>query len=149
MRAVVQRARACSIEVGGDTVSELEHGLLVYLGVTEKDGAESVRYVAEKVAHLRIFEDEDGKMNRSVIETGGGVCVVSQFTLYGDTRKGRRPSYNRAAPPEAATPIYESFVSHLSNLGLEVKTGVFGAMMNVGYVNPGPVTILIDSEKQF
>ena len=149
MRAVVQRATGCRIEVEGELKAELEKGLLVYLGVTSDDDQESVRYVSEKVANLRIFEDENGKMNRSVLDIGGGVCVVSQFTLYGDTRKGRRPSYNRAAPPDIATPVYESFVSALESRGLQVETGTFGAVMQVSYTNSGPVTILIDSDKTF
>ncbi|MFO8063575.1 MAG: D-aminoacyl-tRNA deacylase [Spirochaetota bacterium] len=149
MRAVVQRAADCRIEVDGARTAELEQGVLVYLGVTAEDDDTAVRYVSEKVANLRIFEDEDGKMNRSVLDTGGGVCVVSQFTLYGDTRKGRRPSYNRAAPPDIAVPLYESFVAALESLGLHVETGTFGAVMQVSYTNPGPVTILIDSEKTF
>jgi D-tyrosyl-tRNA(Tyr) deacylase len=149
MRAVVQRTTDCSIEVDGEVVGAIDYGLLVYLGVTAEDGAEEVRYVANKVANLRIFEDDGGTMNRSVLETGGAACVVSQFTLYGDTRKGRRPSYNRAAGPQSATPVYESFVESLREMGLEVATGVFGAFMKVRYTNAGPVTILIDSEKTF
>jgi D-tyrosyl-tRNA(Tyr) deacylase len=149
MRAVVQRTTDCSIEVDGEVVGAIDYGLLVYLGVTAEDGAEEVRYVANKVANLRIFEDDEGTMNRSVLETGGAACVVSQFTLYGDTRKGRRPSYNRAAGPQSATPVYESFVESLREMGLEVATGVFGAFMKVRYTNAGPVTILIDSEKTF
>jgi D-tyrosyl-tRNA(Tyr) deacylase len=135
--------------VDGERVAALEHGILVYLGITSDDDEAAIRYVAEKAAHLRIFEDDAGKMNRSVLDTGGGACVVSQFTLYGDTRKGRRPSYNRAAPPELAVPLYETFCQHLRGLGLLVESGVFGAMMQVSYTNPGPVTILIDSEKTF
>lgn len=149
MRAVVQRATDCSIEVDGKTVGAIDHGILVYLGITAEDGEDEIRYVANKVAHLRIFEDDSGTMNRSVLDTGGAACVVSQFTLYGDTRKGRRPSYNRAAPPPVATPIYEAFTERLRGLGLTVATGVFGAFMQVRYTNAGPVTILIDSEKTF
>jgi D-tyrosyl-tRNA(Tyr) deacylase len=140
---------SCSITVEGDITGEIGNGVLVYLGITPEDDEEAVRYVSEKVANLRIFEDEAGKMNRSVLDVAGEACVVSQFTLYGDTRKGRRPSYNRAAPPEVATPIYEAFVSALETLGLRVATGVFGAFMEVSYVNAGPVTILIDSDKTF
>ena len=149
MRAVVQRVSECSIEVHGETVGAIDGGILVYLGITADDGDEAIRYVASKVANLRIFEDEAGVMNRSVLDTGGAACVVSQFTLYGDTRKGRRPSYNRAAPPEVATPIYEQFVEALRGMGLEVATGVFQASMKVRYTNLGPVTILVDSEKTF
>ncbi|MFW5806878.1 MAG: D-aminoacyl-tRNA deacylase, partial [Spirochaetota bacterium] len=147
MRAVVQRVTDCSVVVDGETSGALDRGILVYLGISTEDGQQDVRYVAEKAANLRIFEDEAGKMNRSVLDIGGGACVVSQFTLYGDTRKGRRPSYNRAAPPEVAVPLYESFQEALRELGLFVATGVFGAVMHVRYTNLGPVTILIDSEK--
>ncbi|MFP4636920.1 MAG: D-aminoacyl-tRNA deacylase [Spirochaetaceae bacterium] len=149
MRAVVQRVTDCSVVVDGETSGALDRGILVYLGISTEDGQQDVRYVAEKAANLRIFEDEAGKMNRSVLDIGGGACVVSQFTLYGDTRKGRRPSYNRAAPPEVAVPLYESFQETLRELGLTVATGVFGAVMHVRYTNLGPVTILIDSEKNF
>lgn len=149
MRAVVQRVADCSIVVDGESVGAIDRGILVYLGITAGDGTEEIRYVSAKAANLRIFEDEEGVMNRSVLEAGGGACVVSQFTLYGDTRKGRRPSYNRAAGPDLAVPVYEEFVSALRNLGLEVATGVFGAHMDVRYTNDGPVTILIDSEKTF
>ncbi|MFP4066683.1 MAG: D-aminoacyl-tRNA deacylase [Spirochaetaceae bacterium] len=149
MRAVVQRVTDCSVVVDGETSGALDRGILVYLGISTEDGQQDVRYVAEKAANLRIFEDEAGKMNRSVLDIGGGACVVSQFTLYGDTRKGRRPSYNRAAPPEVAVPLYESFQEALRELGLFVATGVFGAVMHVRYTNLGPVTILIDSEKNF
>ncbi|MFP4372872.1 MAG: D-aminoacyl-tRNA deacylase [Spirochaetaceae bacterium] len=149
MRAVVQRVVDCSITVDGETVGAVERGVLVYLGITADDGAREITHVAGKVANLRIFEDENGVMNRSLLDTGGAACVVSQFTLYGDTRKGRRPSYNRAARPEAAVPVYESFVEELRRMGLEVATGVFQARMQVRYTNDGPVTILIDSEKNF
>ncbi len=149
MRAVVQRVTDCSVVVDGETSGALDRGILVYLGISTEDGQQDVRYVAEKAANLRIFEDEAGKMNRSVLDIGGGACVVSQFTLYGDTRKGRRPSYNRAAPPEVAVPLYESFQEALRELGLFVATGVFGAVMHVRYTNLGPVTILVDSEKNF
>ncbi|MFP4206282.1 MAG: D-aminoacyl-tRNA deacylase, partial [Spirochaetaceae bacterium] len=142
MRAVVQRVTDCSVVVDGETSGALDRGILVYLGISTEDGQQDVRYVAEKAANLRIFEDEAGKMNRSVLDIGGGACVVSQFTLYGDTRKGRRPSYNRAAPPEVAVPLYESFQEALRELGLFVATGVFGAVMHVRYTNLGPVTIL-------
>lgn len=149
MRAVVQRITDCSIVVDGETVGTIDRGILVYLGITTGDGTDEIRYVSSKAAHLRIFEDDAGVMNRSVLEAGGGACIVSQFTLYGDTRKGRRPSYNRAAGPEVAVPVYEQFVEALRALGLEVATGVFGAHMDVTYTNDGPVTILIDSEKSF
>lgn len=149
MRAVVQRVVNCSIEVEGETVGAIPRGALIYLGINAEDGEREITQVAGKVANLRIFEDEDGVMNHSLLDTGGAACVVSQFTLYGDTRKGRRPSYNRAAPPEIATPTYKRFVEELREMGLEVATGVFRAHMQVRYTNDGPVTILIDSEKNF
>lgn len=149
MRAVVQRVVDCSIEVEGEIVGAIGRGALIYLGIKPDDGPQEITQVAGKVANLRIFEDDEGVMNRSLIDTGGAACVVSQFTLYGDTRKGRRPSYNRAAPPEVATPVYERFVEELRTMGLEVATGVFQAHMQVRYTNDGPVTILIDSEKAF
>ncbi|NBF40699.1 MAG: D-tyrosyl-tRNA(Tyr) deacylase [Spirochaetes bacterium] len=149
MRAVVQRVVDCSIEVDGEIVGAIGRGALIYLGIKPDDGPREITQVAGKVANLRIVDDEDGVMNRSLLDTGGAACVVSQFTLYGDTRKGRRPSYNRAAPPELATPVYERFVEELRTMGLEVATGVFRAHMQVRYTNDGPVTILIDSEKAF
>ncbi|NBB90993.1 MAG: D-tyrosyl-tRNA(Tyr) deacylase [Spirochaetes bacterium] len=149
MRAVVQRVVNCSIEVEGAIVGAIQRGALVYLGMNAEDGEPEITQVAGKVANLRIFEDEEGVMNHSLLDTGGAACVVSQFTLYGDTRKGRRPSYNRAAPPEIATPVYDRFVEKLREIGVEVATGVFRAHMQVRYTNDGPVTILIDSEKNF
>ena len=149
MRAVVQRVTQARVEVGGQTVGDIHAGLLVLLGVSSDDSHEDAEYLVEKIAHLRIFTDEEGKMNRSVIETGGAVLVVSQFTLYGDVRRGRRPSYSDAAPPELANNLYEYFVEQLSLSGLKVATGVFQAMMKVSLTNDGPVTILIDSRRQF
>lgn len=149
MRAVVQRVTQARVEVGGQSVGDIDAGLLVLLGVSSDDSHEDAEYLVEKIAHLRIFTDEEGKMNRSVIETGGAVLVVSQFTLYGDVRRGRRPSYSDAAPPDLANSLYEYFVEQLRPYGLKVETGVFQAMMKVTLTNDGPVTILLDSRRQF
>jgi D-tyrosyl-tRNA(Tyr) deacylase len=149
MRAVVQRVDSCSVEVPGRPVQSIPHGLLVYLGVGRRDTERDAIAVCEKVANLRIFQDEAGKMNRSVREVGGGIMVVSQFTLYGDAREGRRPSYTEAAEPALARPLYEMVVRRLAETGLPVATGEFQASMRVTYTNVGPVTILLDSEKTF
>ena len=149
MRAVVQRVTEARVDVEGLTVGDIDAGLLVLLGVSSDDSHEDAEYLVEKIAHLRIFTDEEGKMNRSVIETGGAVLVVSQFTLYGDVRRGRRPSYSDAAPPDLANSLYEYFVEQLRLSGLKVETGVFQAMMKVTLTNDGPVTILLDSRRQF
>jgi len=149
MRAVVQRVTEARVEVGGQIVGDINAGLLVLLGVSSDDTNEDAEYLVEKTAHLRIFSDDDGKMNLSVTETGGAVLVVSQFTLYGDVRRGRRPSYSDAAPPELANSLYEYFVEQLRLCGLQVETGVFQAMMKVTLTNDGPVTILLDSRRQF
>jgi len=147
MRAVVQRVSRARVVVEGKVTGEIGPGLVVLLGVGREDTAAAVAYLAEKVTNLRIFEDDQGKMNRSLLETGGSALVVSQFTLYGDARGQRRPSYLRAAPPEQAKTLYDEFVEALRALGVKVETGVFQAMMSVELVNEGPVTILIDSEK--
>lgn len=149
MRAVVQRASGASVTVGGEVVGSVERGLVVYLGVAAGDTEKDADYLAEKVAGLRIFEDEEGKMNRSVSDEGGGVLAVSQFTLLADARKGRRPSYSEAARPEEAKALYESFVGALASRGVPTATGTFQASMRVAYVNEGPVTILLDSRKAF
>lgn len=145
MRAVVQRVSSCSVTVDDETTGLIGTGLLVLLAVktgdTEKDGA----YLAEKIANLRIFADNDGKMNLSVRDIGGEILVVSQFTLYGECRKGRRPSYNNAAPPDLAERLYLYFVNCLKGTGIGVETGRFQAMMKVRLVNDGPVTLLLDS----
>ena len=148
MRAVIQRVTRCTITVEGRPVGSISGGLLVYVGVSQTDGEADARYIADKTAGLRIFEDGDGVMNLSAEDVGAEICVVSQFTLYGDTRKGRRPSYSHAAPPEKATPLYEQVVKLLQARGFRVATGQFGAHMAVAYVNDGPVTILVDSDKQ-
>jgi len=149
MRAVVQRVREARVRVDGKIAGEISAGLLVLLGVGRKDTAEVARSLAEKTVHLRIFNDEQGKMNRSLKETRGAALVVSQFTLYGDARGGRRPSYIEAALPEVAKKLYEEYVAALRALGVSVATGVFQAHMDVELINDGPVTLLLDSDKQF
>lgn len=149
MRAVLQRVSGARVQVAGETVGAIGPGLLVLLGVGQGDGEEDVRFLAEKTAGLRIFEDDQGKMNRSVAETGGSLLVVSQFTLYGDCRKGRRPGFSAAAPPELADRLYLRYVELLREAGLQVATGVFRAEMAVELVNDGPVTLLLDSRKEF
>lgn len=145
MRAVVQRVRSCRVVVAGEVVGEIGRGLLVLLGIRTGDAIEQVRWLADKVVNLRIFEDEAGKMNVSVADAGGGVLVVSQFTLYGDCQKGRRPSFIDAARPEAAEPLYEAFANAIRLHGVPVATGRFGADMQVELVNDGPVTLVLDS----
>jgi D-aminoacyl-tRNA deacylase len=149
MRAVVQRVSRASVRVQGDLVGEIGIGLLVLLGVGQEDGEADADYLAEKVAGLRIFEDAGGKMNLSVTEAGGAVLAVSQFTLFGDVRRGKRPSFDAAARPERARELYEYFVKSVRRLGLRCETGRFQATMEVELVNSGPVTILIDSKKGF
>ncbi len=145
MRAVVQRVARARVVIDGEAVGEVGTGLLVLLGVTHDDTADAAAWLADKVVGLRIFNDDDGKMNRAVADVGGGVLVVSQFTLYGDCRKGRRPSFIGAARPEVAVPLYEAFVNAVRALGIPTATGRFGAMMQVELVNDGPVTLVIDS----
>jgi D-tyrosyl-tRNA(Tyr) deacylase len=149
MRAVVQRVREAAVEVEGSVVSSIGRGLLVLLGVGRDDGPADVRYVAGKIRDLRVFDDEQGRMNRAVGEVGGAVLVVSQFTLYGDARKGRRPSFDQAAPPDLGRELYEAVAHELAAADLPVRTGVFGAVMQVRLVNDGPVTILLDSRRSF
>ena len=149
MRAVVQRVTDARVEVAGETVGEIGAGFLVLLGVARDDANTDADYLAEKISNLRVFEDDEGKMNRSLLEAGGAMLAVSQFTLYGDTRKGRRPSFIEAADPVKANALYEHFVARARALGVKVETGVFQAMMKVSLVNDGPVTILLDSRKQF
>ncbi len=149
MRAVVQRVRDCVVRVGERTTGSNSRGLLVYLGVGRNDGEKDVTAICDKILALRIFPDENGKMNRSLRETGGGLMVVSQFTLYGDVRDGRRPSYTAAAEPAVARSLYEAALVQLRASGLEVASGEFAASMEVSYTNLGPVTILIDTEKTF
>lgn len=149
MRAVVQRVSRASVKVDGDTTGEIGLGLLVLLGVEQEDTEADADYLAEKIAGLRIFEDDAGNMNLSVEDVGGAVLAVSQFTLFGDVRRGKRPSFDAAARPEHARELYEYFVTRLRNLGLRCETGRFQAMMEVELVNSGPVTILLDSKKGF
>jgi D-tyrosyl-tRNA(Tyr) deacylase len=149
MRAVVQRVAGARVRVGDRTVGEIGRGLVVLLGVADDDAAADVQYMVSKVRDLRIFDDDAGKMNRSVVEASGGVLVVSQFTLCGDVRKGRRPSFDSAAPPALARALYEDVVRDLRAAGVHVATGEFQARMAVELVNDGPVTILLDSKKLF
>lgn len=149
MRAVIQRVREARVEVAAEPVSAIGPGLLVLLGIEQGDGPEDITWLASKIANLRIFADEQGVMNRSILETGGDLIVVSQFTLLALTRKGNRPSYIRAARPEEAVPLYDSFVAEMERLlAKKVGTGVFGADMQVGLSNDGPVTIWIDSRNR-
>jgi D-tyrosyl-tRNA(Tyr) deacylase len=149
VRAVVQRVTSARVTVDARVTGEIDAGLLVLLGVEEGDGPPDVQYIASKIRDLRIFADDDGKMNRSVLDCQGGVLVVSQFTLAGDARNGRRPSFAAAAPPQIARALYEDVVRELNISGLRVATGEFQAMMQVALVNDGPVTILLDSRKTF
>jgi D-tyrosyl-tRNA(Tyr) deacylase len=149
MRAVVQRIREGSVAIGGRVAGAMPRGLLVYLGIGREDGERDLEYLVDKTVNLRVFPDEEGKMNRSLLETGGGALVISQFTLYGDARGARRPSYAAAAPPENARPLYERFIELLKARRIAVAAGEFGAMMDVAAVNEGPVTILLDSKKLF
>ena len=149
MRAVVQRVTSAAVTVGGRAVGAIAHGLLVFVGVEKDDGPADVEYIAGKVGALRVFEDDAHHMNRSVHEVGGAVLVVSQFTLAADCRRGRRPSFDAAAPPDVARPLYEDVVRALQAAGLSVATGEFQAMMQVSLVNDGPVTLLLDSRKTF
>lgn len=147
MRAVVQRVSRASVTVEGRIIGEIERGLLILLGVSTDDDAADADYLVDKIVNLRVFEDDDGKMNRSLAEIDGEMLVVSQFTLYGDTRRGRRPSFIRAASGDDARNLYEYFVTRSSDAVRKVGTGAFGAMMDVELVNDGPVTIILDSEK--
>jgi D-aminoacyl-tRNA deacylase len=149
MRAVVQRVGHAKVTVGAEVVGEIGIGLLVLLGVSREDATKDADYLAEKIAGLRIFEDSNGKMNLPVAEVSGALMVVSQFTLYGDTRRGKRPSFDAAAPPERARELYEYFVEKIRASGLRCETGRFQETMHIELVNEGPVTILLDSAKTF
>jgi D-aminoacyl-tRNA deacylase len=149
MRAVVQRVTKGSVSVEGSITGRIGRGLVVLLGVAHEDTEKDVSYMAEKIINLRIFDDECGKMNISLLDIKGEMLIVSQFTLYGDCRKGKRPGYDRAARPEYAEKLYEAFVQNCKNYGIKVETGVFRAMMSVEIHNDGPVTLLIDSRKEF
>ena len=149
MRAVIQRVASARVEVDGKSVGEIGRGLLILLGVEQGDGVDDARYLAEKSAQLRIFEDAAGKMNLSLEDVGGQILAVSQFTLLADCRKGRRPGFSRAALPEPADALYQQFVALLRERGLTVATGIFQAEMQVHLINDGPVTLLLDSRKEF
>ena len=149
MRAVLQRVTSASVTVDNEIIGKIDNGLLVLLGVEQGDTPEEARSMAEKTAQLRIFEDNDGKMNLSVLDIGGAALAISQFTLLADCRKGRRPGFSQAAIPEIAEPLYETYVEHLRQFGLNVETGKFQAEMKVALVNDGPVTMLLDSRKCF
>jgi D-tyrosyl-tRNA(Tyr) deacylase len=149
MRCVVQRVTSSSVSVGGKTVGSIGPGLMVLIGIASEDTEADLKYMAEKVPNLRIFDDEAGVMNRSILDAGGSILAVSQFTLYGDARGGRRPSYFRAAKPDKADDLYEQLVARWREKGIHVETGIFRTDMQVSLVNDGPVTILLDSEKNF
>ncbi|GAB3802134.1 D-aminoacyl-tRNA deacylase [Virgibacillus kimchii] len=146
MKAVIQRAKNASVSVHGEKVGEIDYGLVVLLGVTHEDTLEDAKYLVNKIIHLRIFEDEDHKMNRSLLDVGGSILSISQFTLYGDTRKGRRPSFTRASKPDEALNHYKQFNQLIKDEGIPVETGKFGEMMDVQLTNDGPVTLIIDSK---
>ena len=148
MRAVLQRVSRANVTIAGDSVGEIGPGLLVLLGISHDDTTEQAKWLAEKIVGLRIFNDQGGKMNRDVTEAGGSVLIVSQFTLYGDCQKGRRPSFIDAARPDAAIPLYEAFINAVKALGVPVATGRFGADMQVELVNDGPVTVMVDSKSE-
>lgn len=149
MRAVIQRVSRAEVAVNGEITGKIDRGLLVLLGVAQGDTEAEANYLTEKTAGLRIFEDENGKMNLSVTDVGGAILVVSQFTLYGDVRKGKRPSFDAAAPPQKARELYECFVERLRAAGLRCETGRFQENMQVELINDGPVTIILDSSKMF
>ncbi len=149
MRAVVQRVRSAQVSVGEETLGSMEQGLLALVGVAPDDGADEVHFLAQKMVHLRLFPDEAGVMNRSLLEVGGSLGIVSQFTLFADVSKGRRPYYGGAAAPEPAEALIQQLVEEVRGLGVTVITGKFGASMQVGLINDGPVTLVIDTENQF
>lgn len=146
MRTVIQRVSAASVSIENQIVGSIQHGLLVLLAIEEADGDDDLRWLSGKIVRLRIFSDDSGVMNRSVTDVNGGILLISQFTLFASTRKGNRPSYTRAAPPDIAIPLYEKFISQLaSDFGKPIQTGKFGADMQVNLINDGPVTLIIDS----
>ena len=149
MRAIVQRVKSANVQIDGQLVAEIESGLLIFLGISIDDQQSDIDYLIRKIANLRIFRDDDLRMNKSLLDVGGQALVVSQFTLYGDCRKGRRPNFSQAAKPEKAHQLYQVFVNQLLQLEVDVKTGVFQATMEVELTNDGPITILLDSKKLF
>jgi D-tyrosyl-tRNA(Tyr) deacylase len=146
MRVILQRSKAASVTVEGSVTGAIDSGYVLLVGITHEDTIEDAQYVAKKVAEMRLFEDSEGKMNRSIFEAGGDILSISQFTLYGDVKKGRRPSFIAAARPETAEPLWQAFNDALRGHGLKVETGVFGAMMDVELINDGPVTIIVESK---
>lgn len=146
MRVVLQRSKKASVTVDGQVTGAIDKGYVLLVGITHSDTIEDIQYVAKKIADLRIWEDEEGKMNRAIHEIGGAILSVSQFTLYADTKKGKRPSFIEAARPEQAEPLWQAFNQELTTHGLHVETGIFGAMMDVALVNDGPVTIIVESK---
>ncbi len=149
MRAVVQRVRHASVRIDNNTTGQIGYGLVILLGIRGDDTVRDLQWMADKIVNLRIFEDDEGKMNRSLADINAEMLIVSQFTLYGDCRKGRRPGYSSAAPPEIAEPIYDRFIEEIKSRGIKTATGTFRAMMEIELVNDGPVTLLLDSEKNF
>lgn len=149
MRAVIQRVSRASVTVDGETTGEIGAGLLVLLGIHRDDGTKEIQWMVDEIINLRIFEDEKGKMNYSLLDTGGAMLIVSQFTLYGDCRKGRRPGYSTAAPPESAKNLYQQFIDSIKQKNISTSNGRFQAHMDVELVNDGPVTLLLDSSKLF
>lgn len=148
MRVVLQRSKEASVEVNGEIVGQISNGFVLLVGITHTDTKEDAKYVADKIVHLRVFEDENEKMNESLLDVGGQILSVSQFTLYGDCRKGRRPNFMDAAKPDHALPLYEYFNECLRENGVHVETGEFGAMMDVKLVNDGPVTLIVESKER-
>jgi D-tyrosyl-tRNA(Tyr) deacylase len=149
MRAVIQRVSRASVRVDNIVQGDISQGILVLLGIRADDTKTDLQWLAEKIVHVRIFEDQQGKMNRSLADIGGEMLIISQFTLYGDCRKGRRPGFSSAAAPEIAEPLYHQFIEEVKNRQVRVATGIFQATMEVELVNDGPVTLMLDSEKQF
>jgi D-aminoacyl-tRNA deacylase len=149
MRTVVQRASRAQVSIDGRVKGRIGLGLVVFVGIRAEDSDSDLKWLAEKIVHLRIFEDDDGKMNRSLTDIGGEMLIISQFTLYGDCRKGRRPGFSAAAPPSIAEPLYQKFICEVETKGIQIATGTFQADMQIELVNDGPVTLLLDSEKKF
>jgi len=149
MRAVIQRVNSASVSINGNITGQIDRGLVVLLGIRAEDSTRDLQWLADKIVHLRIFNDTEGKMNISLADIKGEMLIISQFTLYGDCRKGRRPGYSNAAPPEIAEPIYQQFIEEIKRHRITAATGTFRATMKVGLTNDGPVTLLLDSEKNF